>query len=69
LPAGWYQVVLQATLEAVLTEVTPFFGRTASVAANSETFLMTNMIPQAPVNNQQTWANLEAYGRTLVSQG
>jgi endonuclease G len=27
------------------------------------------MIPQAPVNNQQTWANLEAYGRTLVSQG
>jgi endonuclease G len=22
------------------------------------------MIPQAPVNNQQTWANLEAYGRT-----
>jgi endonuclease G len=26
LPAGWYQVVLQATLEAVLTEVTIPFG-------------------------------------------
>jgi endonuclease G len=30
---------------------------------------MTNMIPQAPVNNQQTWANLENYTRTLVSAG
>ncbi|WP_255412675.1 DNA/RNA non-specific endonuclease [Chitinophaga sp. S165] len=26
-----------------------------STTANSSTFLMTNMIPQAPQNNQQTW--------------
>ena len=30
---------------------------------------MSNMIPQAPNNNQQTWANLENYCRTLVNQG
>jgi len=31
--------------------------------------LMTNMIPQAPTNNQQTWANLESYCRTLANSG
>jgi endonuclease G len=30
---------------------------------------MTNMMPQAPQNNQRTWAGLENYCRTLVSQG
>ena len=27
------------------------------------------MIPQAPTNNQQTWANLESYCRTLANSG
>ena len=40
-----------------------------TVADNSSTFLMTNMIPQAPDNNQQTWANLETYARTLANSG
>jgi endonuclease G, mitochondrial len=30
---------------------------------------MTNMIPQAPVNNQQTWANMENYIRQQVQTG
>jgi endonuclease G len=30
---------------------------------------MTNMIPQAPNNNQRTWSGLEEYGRTLVQRG
>jgi endonuclease G len=30
---------------------------------------MTNMIPQAPVMNQQTWANMEDSLRRLVNQG
>jgi endonuclease G len=47
----------------------PSADRTYSVADNSATFLMSNMVPQAPTNNQQTWANLENYCRTLVSQG
>lgn len=47
----------------------PSADRTLTVTDNSATFLMSNMIPQAPTNNQQTWANLESYCRTLVSQG
>ncbi|MDB5003662.1 MAG: non-specific endonuclease [Mucilaginibacter sp.] len=47
----------------------PSADRTSSVNANSATFLMTNMIPQAPQNNQQTWNNLEGYLRQQVSSG
>ena len=47
----------------------PSADRTGSVTDNSATFLMTNMVPQAPNNNQVTWANLENYCRTLVNQG
>ena len=39
------------------------------MADNSATFLMSNMVPQAPRNNQQTWANLENYTRTFLSTG
>ncbi|TKC09499.1 DNA/RNA non-specific endonuclease [Pedobacter frigoris] len=47
----------------------PSADRTSSTNANSATFLMTNMIPQAPQNNQQTWNNLEGYLRTKVLEG
>ena len=47
----------------------PSADRTGSIADNTATFLMTNMMPQAPTNNQQTWAGLENYERTLVAQG
>jgi endonuclease G len=47
----------------------PSADRTSSVNANSATFLMTNMIPQAPQNNQQTWNNLEGYLRNQISSG
>jgi endonuclease G len=71
LPAGWYQV--QATDFSGSGfdrgHMCPSGDRTISVSANSATFLMTNMIPQLPANNQGVWANLESYCRTLVSQG
>jgi endonuclease G len=71
LPSSWYQVGSTSYSGSGFDRGhdCPSADRTSSVADNSETFLMTNMIPQAPVNNRQTWANLEAYGRTLVSQG
>lgn len=47
----------------------PSADRTSSANANSATFLMTNMIPQAPNNNQKTWADLENYLRQQVSSG
>ncbi|RCJ42028.1 endonuclease [Nostoc minutum NIES-26] len=49
--------------------MTPSGDRTSTVAVNSSTFLMSNMIAQAPDNNQGIWANLEDYARTLVGQG
>lgn len=71
LPAGWYQV--QATDYSGSGfdrgHHCPSADRTNSVASNSSTFLMTNMMPQSPDNNQGPWAALETYCRTLVSQG
>ncbi len=49
--------------------MTPSADRTDTVTNNSATFLMTNMIPQAPDNNQGPWADLEDYSRDLVNQG
>src|ERR1044072_5316099 len=45
----------------------PSAARTATVADNSATFLMTNMLPQAPDNNRLTWEGLEEYARDLVT--
>ena len=43
--------------------------RTSSVELNQETFLMTNMIPQSPHNNEITWKGLEDHCRDLAKQG
>lgn len=71
LPAGWYQV--QATDYSGSGfdrgHHTPSADRTSSVPDNSATFFMTNMMPQAPNNNQGPWEELESYCRTLVAQG
>lgn len=38
----------------------------ASIRLNHETFLMTNMVPQAPNSNQGPWADLENFLRTFL---
>ncbi|GAB3910229.1 DNA/RNA non-specific endonuclease [Mucilaginibacter boryungensis] len=71
LPSGWYEVGATSYSGSGFDRGhnCPSADRTSTVAANQATFLMTNMMPQAPNNNQQTWANLENYERTLVSAG
>jgi len=71
LPAGWYQVKSTDYSGSGFDRGhnCPSADRTYNTTDNTATFLMTNMMPQAPTNNQQTWANLENYCRTLVSQG
>lgn len=71
LPSGWYRVGGSSYSGSGFDRGhnCPSADRTYNVSDNSATFLMTNMIPQAPNNNQQTWANLENYCRTLVNQG
>ena len=71
LPTGWYQVQSNSYSGSGFDRGhnCPSADRTSSTDANSATFLMTNMIPQAPQNNQQTWANLENYLREQVVAG
>lgn len=47
----------------------PSGDRTRREEDNSATFIMSNIIPQAPVNNREVWRELEEYCRDLVSQG
>ena len=70
-PSGWYQVQNTSYSGSGFDRGhnCPSADRTLTVAANSATFLMTNMIPQAPNNNQHTWANMENYIRTLITAG
>ena len=47
----------------------PSADRTLTVAANSQTFFLSNMVPQAANNNQGPWAAMENDLRTLVRSG
>jgi endonuclease G len=71
LPSGWYQV--QGTDYSGSGfdrgHMTPSADRTSTIPLNSQTFFMTNMIPQASVNNQQTWNNMEQDLRAIVGAG
>ena len=71
LPSSWYHVGSTSYSGSGFDRGhnCPSADRTGSIADNSATFLMSNMMPQAPTNNQQTWASLENYCRTLVGQG
>lgn len=71
LPGGWYRVQANDYTGSGFDRGhhTPSADRTKTEEDNSATFLMTNMIPQAPDNNQQTWAGLENYCRSLVETG
>lgn len=71
LPAGWYQVKASAYSGTGFDRGhnCPSGDRTKAEADNSATFLMTNMIPQAPEHNRGVWGNLEEYTRTLVEAG
>ncbi|WP_342648657.1 DNA/RNA non-specific endonuclease [Mucilaginibacter sp. CSA2-8R] len=71
LPDGWYKVQSTSYVGSGFERGhnCPSADRTVSLKANSATFLMTNMIPQAPANNENTWGNLEGYERMLVNKG
>lgn len=71
LPAGWYQVGSSDYSGSGYDRghMCPSGDRTNTVSDNSSTFLMTNMIPQLPANNQGPWAQFEDYSREIVRQG
>lgn len=71
LPAGWYRATSSSYSGSGFDRghLCPSADRTRTPEDNSATFLMTNMVPQAPRLNQQPWARLEEYCRTLVGRG
>ena len=71
LPANWYAVTSESYNGSGFDRGhdCPSGDRTISTTLNSYTFLMTNIIPQAPILNQGIWADLENYIRDLVTQG
>ncbi|BDI21016.1 nuclease (plasmid) [Nostoc cf. commune SO-36] len=71
LPAGWTRITPSAYTGSGYDRghIAPSGDRTKTVEDNTATFLMSNMMPQTPDNNRNTWGNLEDYCRELVSQG
>ncbi len=70
LPAGWYQVLATDYSGSGFDRGhhTPSGDRTRTVPDNSATFFMTNMMPQAPGNNQGPWEKLESDSRSIAGQ-
>ncbi|NTW00987.1 MAG: hypothetical protein HGA19_06695 [Oscillochloris sp.] len=71
LPSAWYQVKHSDYTSSGYDRghMTPSADRTASDADNRTTFILTNVLPQAPENNQGLWKDLEDHARDVVNQG
>jgi len=68
LPSDWIQITTSNYTGSGFDRghMCPSADRTLTIADNSATFLMTNMIPQAANNNQGPWATLENECRSLL---
>lgn len=71
LPAGFMQVLTTGYSGSGYDRghMCPSGDRTITVADNDVTFYMSNMVPQAPDNNQGVWASFENYCRSLATAG
>ncbi|GAA6616161.1 DNA/RNA non-specific endonuclease [Scytonema sp. NUACC26] len=71
LPEDWYRVTPNDYTRSGFDKghMIPSADRSNNPDNNAATFLMTNIIPQAPDNNQGYWARLEDYERTLANEG
>jgi len=71
LPSGWEKVVPNDYTGSGFDRghVVPAADRNKTAEDSKAVFLMTNIFPQAPDNNQGPWAQLESYCRDLVAQG
>ncbi len=70
LPSGFYQVPISTFGSGYdRGHMCPSGDRTATVADNELTFIMSNIIPQASLQNQNIWANFENYCRQTLLPG
>jgi endonuclease G, mitochondrial len=71
LPKGWYRVKATDYSGGGYDRghMTPAADRSQTVPDNRATFLLTNILPQSPDNNQGPWAKFEQDCRELAKQG
>jgi endonuclease G, mitochondrial len=71
LPAGWERIRPSDYTGSGFDRghMTNSEDRSRSPEDNIQTFLMTNIIPQSPDNNQGVWVQLENYCRELARSG
>jgi endonuclease G len=71
LPSGYYRASTSNYTNTGFDRghMTPSADRNKTSTDNAATFIMTNIMPQAPKLNQQPWAYLEDYCRTLINAG
>lgn len=71
LPSAWYKVITSDYTNSGFDRghICPSDDRDGSIEDNDETFLMTNIAPQAPNNNRGVWVDLESYSRKIAEAG
>ncbi|MEO1208181.1 MAG: DNA/RNA non-specific endonuclease [Cyanobacteria bacterium J06638_20] len=71
LPTGWYQVDTNDYTGSGFNRghLVPAADRNRRQADSESVFYMTNIMPQAPDNNQGPWVDLEIYSRDLAELG
>lgn len=71
LPSAWYKVTSANYTNTGFDRghMCPASDRDYNDTEIKNTFVMTNIIPQAPYNNQQPWRLLEEYCRSLAEAG